>query len=250
MTTDINTVSIITICYNNAEGLKKTINSVISQTYTNIEYIVIDGGSKDNTLDIIKQNENHISYWVSEPDKGIYDAMNKGIKAATGEWVIMMNSGDIFANENVLKSIFSKEIPDTKTFLYSDIYCPNEKGEPILRRMSFDDGILIHQSTIYRRKLHNEHGFYINAKPIIISDYIFFYSIPNDEVMKVEVPIAYFEGGGISSQGNWALQQIYCLDVVFRRRSFNGMILAYYWKMVKAIIPISWKDRIKSWIGR
>ena len=87
-------ISIITVVYNGSKTLKQTIDSVLSQNYKNIEYIVIDGGSNDGTLDIIKKYESHINYWISEPDKGLYDAMNKGISAAKGVLIGMINSDD------------------------------------------------------------------------------------------------------------------------------------------------------------
>lgn len=101
------TISIITVSFNAESNIEQTILSVISQTYKKIEYIVIDGGSSDGTIDIIKKYANSITYWISEPDKGIYDAMNKGIKIATGEWINFMNCGDTFADKNVLQSIFN-----------------------------------------------------------------------------------------------------------------------------------------------
>jgi glycosyltransferase involved in cell wall biosynthesis len=97
-------VSIITVCYNSAETIRDTIESVINQSYPNIEYIIVDGGSTDGTIDIIRSYEQHISKWVSEPDGGIYDAMNKGIKWATGEIIGLVNSDDhleLDAIENV-----------------------------------------------------------------------------------------------------------------------------------------------------
>ena len=94
-------ISIITVVYNGAKTLDQTIQSVLNQTYKNIEYIIIDGGSKDGTLDIIKSYENQISLWVSEPDKGLYDAMNKGIKLANGELIGMINSDDWYERNAV-----------------------------------------------------------------------------------------------------------------------------------------------------
>jgi glycosyltransferase involved in cell wall biosynthesis len=88
-------ISIITVVYNNVNTLEQTILSVINQTYKNIEYIIIDGGSTDGTVDIIKKYEDKLTYWVSEPDRGIYDAMNKGIYKATGEWIYFLGSDDI-----------------------------------------------------------------------------------------------------------------------------------------------------------
>ena len=91
--------SVITINYNNREGLNKTIKSVLCQSINDYEYIIIDGGSTDGSVDIINNNANFITYWVSEKDNGIYHAMNKGVAHAHGEYCIFMNSGDIFYNE-------------------------------------------------------------------------------------------------------------------------------------------------------
>jgi len=99
-------ISIITINLNNVVGLQKTIKSVVRQTYADKEYIIIDGGSVDGSLNLIKENVTRITYWVSEPDFGIYNAMNKGIKLAKGKWIIFMNSGDIFKDEKVIEIVF------------------------------------------------------------------------------------------------------------------------------------------------
>jgi glycosyltransferase involved in cell wall biosynthesis len=98
-------VSILTVCYNSANTLEKTINSVANQTYKNIEYIIVDGNSKDNTLQIVKNNESKISKWISEPDKGLYDAMNKGIELATGDLIGILNSDDTFNSNTIIEEI-------------------------------------------------------------------------------------------------------------------------------------------------
>ena len=108
-------LSVITIVYNNANDIERTILSVIRQTYENIEYIIIDGGSTDGTLDIIKKYEPHIAGWISEPDEGIYNAMNKGLKMAGGDYVLFMNSGDEIYDHNTVKQVFSSAP-------YADIY--------------------------------------------------------------------------------------------------------------------------------
>lgn len=115
-------ISVITVCYNCQFDLEKTILSVINQSYKNIEYIIIDGGSTDKTLDVIKKYIDKITYWVSEPDKGIYDAMNKGIRKATGDWINFMNAGDCFASPDVIAKLFSCNIiPNDIKFIYGDI---------------------------------------------------------------------------------------------------------------------------------
>lgn len=97
--------SIITINYNNSHGLKQTIESVVSQSFSDYEYIVIDGGSKDGSKDVIEVFADRMAYWVSEPDSGIYNAMNKGVSKATGEYCLFLNSGDVLHSNNVLEQI-------------------------------------------------------------------------------------------------------------------------------------------------
>lgn len=115
-------ISIITVVYNGEKYLEQTIQSVINQTYKNIEYIVIDGGSTDGTLDIIKKYEEHISYWVSESDKGLYDAMNKGIGVAKGELIGMINSDDWYELEAVeIMAEAYKNNPTKVYFMQTDM---------------------------------------------------------------------------------------------------------------------------------
>lgn len=110
--TSMQTVFVITVCWNAVNLIEETIKSVLSQTYPNVKYLIIDGGSTDGTVDIVKKYEDKLTYWVSEQDKGIYDAMNKGVSAAKPfsingrEWINFMNAGDTFADEKVLEDIF------------------------------------------------------------------------------------------------------------------------------------------------
>ena len=99
-------ISVVTVCYNAVSTIEETMLSVLNQTYTNIEYIIIDGGSTDGTVDIIKKYADRLAYWISEPDKGIYDAMNKGIAVATGDYINFMNAGDLFYDYDVLQKVF------------------------------------------------------------------------------------------------------------------------------------------------
>lgn len=105
-------ITIITVCYNAESQIEDTILSVVNQSYSNIEYIIVDGASNDRTLDIVGKYRDKISIVVSEPDKGIYDAMNKGIRLATGTWINFMNAGDCFSNDDVVKFLVEEEIDD------------------------------------------------------------------------------------------------------------------------------------------
>lgn len=103
-------LSIITINYNNKAGLQKTIDSVVAQTWRDFEWIVIDGGSTDGSKELIEQYQQHFAYWCSEPDKGVYNAMNKGIEKAKGEYLNFMNSGDSLQEETVLETVFKEDL--------------------------------------------------------------------------------------------------------------------------------------------
>lgn len=157
--------SIITVAYNAGAVLEDTIQSVITQTYRNVEYIIVDGGSKDHTLDIINRYREHIHTLVSEPDKGLYDAMNKGIRLATGDYLCFLNAGDELHEDDTLQlmvhSITGTELPDV---LYGETAIVDEEGHFLrMRRLSapenlnwksFKDGMLVcHQAFFPRREL-------------------------------------------------------------------------------------------------
>lgn len=157
--------SIITVTYNAAAFLEDTIQSVITQTYKNVEYIIIDGGSNDKTLEIANKYKEHIHYISSEPDKGLYDAMNKGIKIATGDYLCFLNAGDELHEDDTLQlmvhSITEKELPDV---LYGETAIVDEEGHFLrMRRLaapeelnwkSFKKGMVVcHQAFFARRTL-------------------------------------------------------------------------------------------------
>ena len=113
-------VTIVTVVFNDVDHVQRTIDSVASQTYRNIEHIVIDGRSRDGTLEII-QRCSSIDYWLSEADSGIYDAMNKGVRCSEGEWINFMNSGDVFFDENVVANVFEKVESSSTDLVYGDV---------------------------------------------------------------------------------------------------------------------------------
>lgn len=149
--------SIVTINYNNKEGLAKTIESVLSQTYKNFEFIIIDGASTDGSTELIETHKEHFSFWVSEPDKGIYNAQNKGTSRTSGDYTIFMNSGDVFASDDIL----SKVAPQLDNFdiVYGDLLIVEEDkswrkhyNEP-LTFLYFLSDTLPHQGSFIRTAL-------------------------------------------------------------------------------------------------
>lgn len=157
--------SVITVCYNAEATLEDTIQSVISQTYHHVEYIIVDGASKDRTMDIVNRYRDRIAVVVSEPDKGLYDAMNKGIRLATGDYLCFLNAGDSFHEDDTLQqmvhSIHSLQLPDV---LYGETELVDHEGHFLrMRRLqapehltwkSFRQGMLVcHQAFFPRRDL-------------------------------------------------------------------------------------------------
>lgn len=195
-------ISVITINYNNKTGLEKTIKSVISQTYPELEYIIIDGGSNDGSVDVIKKYADKITYWVSEPDKGIYNAMNKGIIKATGEYCNFMNSGDCFYDSNVLNCVFqTNQTADVLTGIAkteNGLWIPvtNEK----LSLYHFYVSGLSHQATFIKTILQKKLQY--DEKLSIVADSKFFIQaliLHNASYLTLPYYICLYAPGGISS---------------------------------------------------
>ena len=165
-------LSIITVNYNDAKGLERTIKSVISQSYRDFEFIVIDGGSSDKSLDIIKKYERHIDYWVSEHDGGIYQGMNKGLRQAKGDYVNFMNSGDSFYSSDVLEKIFSLGI-ETDIITGTHIGSPHPNiGKNGVTMYDLCTGAIDHQASFIKREVALRHPY--DEKYKIVSDWKFF----------------------------------------------------------------------------
>lgn len=147
-------ISVITINYNNKKGLEKTIESVIAQSTSLFEYIVVDGDSNDGSIEVISQNNQFISKWVSESDRGIYNAMNKAVKMATGEYCIFMNSGDVFYSETVIEQLLN--INFSEEYVLGSVISSNIgllKAKKTLSMADFVFGSIAHQASLIKRSL-------------------------------------------------------------------------------------------------
>lgn len=240
-------LSIITITYNNAEGLRRTIQSVQSQTFRDFEHIIVDGGSTDGSVEVIREyadNEairpegykairpenskadnlasspNHLITsspitWISEKDRGVYDAQNKGIRLAHGEYCYFLNAGDTFCNEHVLELIFKpltfnlSPLTSTPDILYGNEIIVDGNGQRVgiargVENPSFVDlynSCMKHQASFIRRSLFDKYGMY-DADMRICSDFDWFFRVIafHDDVtlQYKDVDIAYFENTGVS----------------------------------------------------
>lgn len=201
-------ISIVTISRNSEIYLEQTINSVLRQTYSNTEYILIDGGSTDHTIDIIKKYEDKIDNWISEPDNGIADAMNKGLALATGDFVIFLHSDDYFVDENVLSAASAYLSAGFDIFLFNIFLSKNGESRLFVPKglnwwMNFKTGVF-HQSVICARTLFGRIGDFDSGFRIAM-DYDFFLRAYRARVKakKIDLPLSVMRLCGLSSQLDW-----------------------------------------------
>jgi putative colanic acid biosynthesis glycosyltransferase len=196
------TISVVTINRNMRDGLETTLESVIAQTYENLEFVVVDGASDDGSVELIRRFDSEIDHWMSEPDAGIYDAMNKGIRAATGEWIIFMNAGDRFHDKDAITDVFSVNHSDAD-LIYGHSVCwyPREKIE---RKVQSEPETALplrmncsHQSLFARRSLLAERPFSLD---LIASDYEFLVRmyVEGRRFKPVDRVVGVITNGGIS----------------------------------------------------
>lgn len=199
-------LSLITINYNNDLGLSKTICSVLNQNYNDLEYIIIDGGSNDESINIIKEYQHIITTWVSETDSGIYNAMNKGITRARGDYLLFMNSGDTFANDFVLSEIFrsdhSADILCGKANIVKNGNIIHTTNPPFFHTFStYYQATINHQSTFIKRELFLKYGLY-REDIRLNADYEFWIRtiiLNNCSTEKLDFIVANYDLEGISN---------------------------------------------------
>ncbi len=244
-------ISIITVVFNGIECIENTIVSVINQSYDNIDFVIIDGSSTDGTQSVIKKYESNISCWVSEPDKGIYDAMNKGASLARGEWILFMNCGDLFESRDTIANVvpyLSKEA----NIVYGDTLLSygNKKQLKFKPAKEFTDIIygipFCHQSVFVELDIFKKYKFNLSYR--YAADYNFFLSIfKNNEYRykKVPFPISVYDMNGFSNGigALGALKEYYLIAQKYypNSRSTLGHYLRlkrYVYKMkIKLFVP-------------
>lgn len=207
-------LTIITINRNNSERLEKTMHSVFSQTRQDIEYVVVDGASTDGSVEVIRRYAEPFGKrmkWVSEPDSGVYNAMNKGIRMATGEYLQFLNSGDYLATDDVTERILAEiECQDNPPMLYGNLYKSYPNGQQVLAKGLHGGQITLlkmyrytihHNSTYIQRRLFEEYGFYDeNLK--IVSDWKWFLQVivfGGIAPKYIDYPVDVYDMSGISS---------------------------------------------------
>jgi glycosyltransferase involved in cell wall biosynthesis len=196
-------VTVITVVLNGVSEIETTLHSIAEQSYSNIELIVLDGGSIDGTVKIIESFNKEIDYWTSEKDAGIYDAMNKGISYSTGDWLCFMNAGDRFYDTDVLRSIFDTVCLEELDIIYGDhtVTYPNGKERDIVAGdvvNLWKGSQFCHQSVFVRTTFHVANPYKFDLR--IASDYQFFYNAMKSgaRFKKVNRKVSYISSGGLS----------------------------------------------------
>jgi glycosyltransferase involved in cell wall biosynthesis len=211
-------VSVITVVYNGIATIERTIQSVLSQTYADIEYVIVDGGSSDGTVDLIRKYESQIPNWVSEKDNGIYDAMNKGIKRAKGDWVFFLGADDLFHNAEVMKAVFGNADTERLDFFYGNVLSASYKG---VYDGAFDLDKLLkknisHQAIFYRKSLFDKIGNF-NGRYRTHADWDMNIRCFLDNslgIQYVDLVIAEFGAGGASSSHD----VLFLKEVLFKEK--------------------------------
>lgn len=235
------TLTIVTVVFNGKEEIAKTMESVLAQDYPSIEYIVIDGKSNDGTIDVIQQYIDKLDCFVSERDEGVYDAMNKGIAHAGGEFILFMNCGDVLASSDSVSSAmrFIEQGHDQivfggwlrRTNAYDLLPCT-----PVLKK-----GLFNHQAVIYSRNIHKWHGGYVNVRGLTTADYLFFVTLFNSSAVTckiIDTTIAIIDVNGLSA-GLQTVSQKYAIDFICGRVSKLRLLMV--------LIAHPFYRRVKVW---
>ena len=255
-------ISVVTVSFNCVQNIELTILSVINQTYSDVEYIVIDGGSTDGTVDIIKSYSDRISYWISESDKGIYDAMNKGIAVATGDYVCFMNSGDQFYNDSVIENCFAKVDRDS-VMVYGNWVESIENTlihKKALSLSHLSKGMAFpHQSAFIKMSYHKQNRYCLRFP--IAADYNLFFNafIQREKFQYVDEAIAIYDMNPSQSfsLSNYPALIKEHLDIQGENNKFTRFIL-YYYKLseflfrsvMKKMLPFNFVKQLKLFIDK
>ena len=241
-TNNLPTLSVVTVVCNGRGEIAKTMDSVLAQDYPNIEYIVIDGESTDGTRDIIQQFKDKLDVFICERDAGVYDAMNKATARATGEFILFMNCGDVFASNGAVSSAMRFVQPGIDQVIFG--HWLRRTDDKVLTPCSpvIKKGLFNHQAVMYSRRIHAWHGGYVNVKGFTTADYLFFATLFDSTAVTcrvIETMMAIIDVNGLSA-GHRTLSQKFAIDFICGRVSKARlmMVLAAHpiYRQAKALL--------------
>jgi glycosyltransferase involved in cell wall biosynthesis len=238
-------ISTIVVVFNGAKTLQQCIDSIVQQTYPSKELIIIDGGSKDGTVDLLKANCEQISYWISEPDRGIYNAFNKGLAQAKGEWICFLGADDYFWDSNVLERMSEhlERLPSSIRVAYGQVMIVNPEGEKICllgepwkkKGDRFMQIILFmpHQGVMHRRSLFEQHGQFDESFQITGDNELLLRELKTADPFFIPgIIITAMQQGGISSEPASSL--LVMRETMYAATMHNQRLPRWYWLMAMA----------------
>ena len=245
-------LSLITVTYNSCKTLSETLQSVLNQTYSNIEYIIVDGASKDDTVAIIKEYEpkfNGKLKWISEPDKGLYDAMNKGIGMATGDVVGILNSDDFFTSNDVLSTVADAfKNPNDPDAIYGDVHYVNDgdlakqvryySSKQFTRKRMCRGYMPAHPSFYVRRDCYTKYGTFDTSYRVAadFENLLRLIYVHNIKIKYIEKDFVTMRTGGASSSGFVSYKRIIKVHFrAFRKNNVPVNYVLYFWRYVEKL---------------
>ncbi|MES2778993.1 MAG: glycosyltransferase family 2 protein [Bacteroidota bacterium] len=255
-------ISLVTVVYNGEMLIADTLRSAISQTYTNIELVIVDGGSTDHTVDVAKQFSAHIGSLISEKDKGIYDAMNKGILSARGEWVYFLNAGDSFYDANVLADIFNNVSNDVD-LIYGKVQTVNEptginyiNGNSVELKDFYHKYPICHQAAFFRKRAFDRIGLYNDTYKLVADSewFVRFFQSGDFNAQFVDRIIAYYDIQGASYHKRMLSQrellrysnQYFPFSIVlFNKLTYPLVYLKVY--IIRMFQQTAWFKQYRAW---
>jgi len=235
-------ITVVTVVYNNINSLEETILSIINQSYKNIEYIIIYGGSTDGTVDIIRKYNDKINYWKSEPDKGIYDAMNKALNLSNGDFLIFLNAGDTFFSDNTLLEFVRKAHNKNAIYYGNAIYINKLTKEQYWRGGSFNKYRLsktniCHQTIFFSKKAYHSNSY--NLKYNLFADWEYNMQLFRKfHYLHLNQTIAYYDSTGISAINRDPFFEKNLFKIKIYYLGFDTIIYLFYNKIKNSLSNI------------
>ncbi|MBN1679721.1 MAG: glycosyltransferase [Anaerolineae bacterium] len=205
-------VSVVTVCLNAADTLENTIQSVVSQTYPNLDYIIIDGESSDGTVPIIQRYAHNVSFWISEPDRGLYDAMNKAIQYVHGDYVVFLNADDVFAAPDTVETMINRaEKQPSSQLIFGDVLVKfpdktlyKKQASPVSKWRLWKGNPVCHQSLFAHRSVFDAVGLFDTSMPVAADwDWLARAIVQAGcSAIHLPIPVCVFNAGGVSSNRN------------------------------------------------
>lgn len=252
-------ISVIIVVFNGSKTIENAIQSVLRQTYKNIDLVIVDGGSYDGTVEILKKYNSGNYFWKSEPDKGIYDAMNKGIMEAKGEWIYFLGSDDTLFEKSVIEQIFTDNKNLDYDFIYGNVWKNNTKYDGSFDKRKILIRNISHQCIFYKKAIHEKLGYY-NTCYKIFADWDFnLRCFFNSEIKIIykDIVVANFAEGGMSREYNdleffrkvLFPKSLSALEIEGIRKMNNVCFFDWWWRLLRSMKLIEKDDKLSTYSG-